>query len=224
MKFRDRAQAGQLLAAELSKYRGGRPAVLALPRGGVAVGYEVAKALDAPLDVLVVRKLGVPWQPELGMGAIAEGGGVYLNRETVQLTDVGQADLQAVVDAETRELRRRIDAYRGDRALPPLARRTAILVDDGIATGGTMIAAIDSLRRLGAGKVVVAVPVSSPEAAHNIRPLVDDLVVLEEPEAMYAIGAWYEDFSQLGDEDVTALLARAAQQQAKAEGPERGGR
>jgi len=223
MKFRDRTHAGQLLAAELSRYRAERPVVLALPRGGVAVGYEVAKALDAPLDVLVVRKLGVPWQPELGMGAIAEGGGVYLNRSTVQLTDIRQADLQAVVDAETRELRRRIEAYRGERALPALARRTAILVDDGIATGGTMIAAIDSLRRLGAGKVV-AVPVSSPEAAHTIRPLVDDLVALEEPEAMYAIGAWYEDFSQLGDGDVTALLARAAQQQPKAEGPERGGR
>jgi putative phosphoribosyl transferase len=209
MRFRDREEAGRLLAERLREYVGEAPVVLALPRGGVAVGYEVARALDAPLDVVIVRKLGVPWHPELGMGALAEGGALYLNREVLASVDLDTEEVTKVIAEETRELERRVQRYRGGRPLQDLTGRTVILVDDGLATGGTARAAIRSLRGFGARSIILGVPVAASETAEAIREEVDVLVCVEEPRDLWAIGTWYEDFHQLSDEEVLVLLAQA---------------
>jgi putative phosphoribosyl transferase len=209
MRFRDREQAGRLLAERLREYVRETPWVLALPRGGVAVGYEVARALDAPMDVLVVRKLGVPWHPELGMGALAEGGAVYLNHEVLATADLTTEEVNRVIAEEARELERRVQLYRGGRPLPDLTGRTVILVDDGLATGGTARAAVRAVRGFGARSIILAVPVAAAETAEALREEVDALVCVEEPRNLWAIGTWYEDFHQMSDEEVLMLLDQA---------------
>lgn len=209
MRFRDREEAGRLLAERLREYAGEAPVVLALPRGGVAVGYEIARALDAPLDVMMVRKLGVPWHPELGMGAIAEGGAVYLNRDVLAEAELDPEELQRVIDEEARELERRVQRYRGGRPPPELKGRTVILVDDGLATGGTARAAIRALRDFGVGRIILALPVAASQTAELLRPEVDALVAVQEPSNLWAIGNWYEDFHQMTDEEVLVLLDQA---------------
>lgn len=207
--FNDRRHAGQVLAEQLSRFAGrGDVVVLALPRGGVPVGFEVARALNAPLDVFVVRKLGVPGQEELAFGAIASGGVRVLNEgiiHTLQLTD---AMIERISERERQELLRREQLYRGDRPPPNLVGKTAIVVDDGLATGATMRAAVDAIKVLGAEQIVVAVPVGSRDTCSAMRRISDVLCVCAEtPEPFYGVGLWYEDFSQTTDEEVTELLA-----------------
>jgi len=208
--FRDRHEAGYVLAAKLDQYRQDRnQLVLALPRGGVPVGYEVATTLDAPLDVFLVRKLGVPGHRELAMGAIASGGVRVMNDEVVNELHIPQAMIEATAEAEQRELERRERAYRGDRPPPELRSRSIILVDDGLATGSTMKAAALALRSQNPARIVVAVPVAAPETCESFRAEVDDIVCAVTPEPFYAVGLWYEDFSPTTDDDVSDLLARA---------------
>ncbi len=210
MIFRDRAHAGQLLVRRLRRYAD-RPdvLVLALPRGGVPVANEVACALHVPLDVFLVRKLGVPGQEELAMGAIASGGVRVLNEEVVGQLQLPDEIINVVAEAEQRELERRERAFRDDRPPPPVHGHTVILIDDGLATGSTMRAAIAALRRQQPARLVVAVPVAAPATAEALRPLVDDLLVLQTPEPFYAVGSWYEDFTQTSDDEVRALLDQA---------------
>src|SRR4051794_35756455 len=210
MLFRDRAQAGRQLAARLTAYAG-RPdvLVLALPRGGVPVGYEVARALRAPLDVFLVRKLGVPGQEELAMGAIASGGVRVLNEEVVRTLGIPDEVVDAVAAQEQRELERRDRLYRGKRPAPQVEGRTVILVDDGLATGSTMRAAVAALRRQRPARIVVAVPVGAPQTCEDFQYEADEAVCARTPEPFHAVGAWYEDFSQTTDEEVRDLLGRA---------------
>jgi predicted phosphoribosyltransferase len=184
--------------------------VLALPRGGVPVAFEIAKALDAPLDVFVVRKLGLPGREELAMGAIASGGVRVLNDELVQALKIPDRVIEAVATQALRELRWQERAYRGDRPSPNVRGRTVILVDDGIATGSTMRAAITALRRLGPARVIVATPVAAPSTRDEIGPEVDEYICESMPEAFYAVGVWYDDFSQTTDEEVRDFLDRAS--------------
>jgi putative phosphoribosyl transferase len=209
MRFRDREEGGRLLAKRLREYAGEAPVVLALPRGGVAVGYEIAQALGAPLDVMIVRKLGVPWHPELGMGALAEGGAVYINQGVLEEADITPGELRAVIAEESRELERRVQRYRGGRPLPELRGRTVILVDDGLATGGTARAAVRALRGLGASRIILAVPVAASQTAKQLREVVDALVCVQKPGDLWAIGTHYEDFHQMSDEEVHILLDQA---------------
>ena len=209
MRFRDRSDAGRQLASRLLPLRGTDAVVLGLPRGGVAVAAQVARALDAPLDVILVRKLGVPSQPELGMGAIGEEGARVINADVVRYAQVSEADISAVERRERAELERRIKRYRGDTPREPLAGRTAILVDDGIATGSTARAACQVARALGASRVVLAVPVAPPSARTTLADAIDELICLETPGRFLAIGEWYEDFSQTRDEEVVSLLRAA---------------
>jgi putative phosphoribosyl transferase len=224
-RFQDRSQAGQLLAARLSEYDGRADVVvLALARGGVPVGYEIALALHAPLDVFIVRKLGVPFQPELAMGAIASGGIEVLNEDLIDQLDISSADLQRVVAHEQAELQRREVAYRSGR--PPLNVRgkTVIVVDDGLATGASMRAAVLALRRRGPGQIIVAVPVGAPSSVDALRHIADEVVCLRMPVPFDAIGAWYEDFSQTSDAEVCHTLEIAARGTgASAVAGERGG-
>jgi len=207
--FRDRADAGRRLAAELRPYAADDSIVLALPRGGVPVGYEVARALNAPLDVWVVRKIGVPWHPELGVGAVAEGGDVYLTREVMAHVGLSDADLSAAIESKRGEVEARVRRYRGDRPTPELRDRTVILVDDGIATGGTIRAAIRAIRARAPRKIILAVPVASPDILEALAPEVDRTVCLLEPRDLFAIGLWYRNFTQVSDDEVVALLDRA---------------
>jgi predicted phosphoribosyltransferase len=208
--FDNRVEAGRALAQVLSAYRGAADAiVLALPRGGVPVGFEVAQALGLPLDVLVVRKLGLPGQPELAMGAIATGGALVLNEEVLRFADGREVALEQVRRREQLELERRERRYRGGRPPLQLAGRTAILVDDGLATGATMEAAVRALRGLGATRIVVAVPVASAEARDRIAEVADEVVCLETPVFFSAVGQWYRDFGQTSDAEVSELLAQA---------------
>jgi predicted phosphoribosyltransferase len=208
-RFRDRREAGRRLADELAAYAG-RPdvLVLALPRGGVPVGYEVARALGAPLDVFLVRKLGVPGYEELAMGAVATGGVRVLNEQVVKSLRIPDHAIEAVTKRERQELARRERAYRGDRPPPDVRSRTVILVDDGLATGATMHAAIAALRQQQPARIVVAVPTASPETCDQFRAEVDDVVCVITPEPFQAVGLWYEDFSPTTDEEVRELLAR----------------
>lgn len=210
LRFHDRAEAGRLLAAKLSEYAN-RPdvLVLALPRGGVPVGYEVAKALNAPLDVFLVRKLGVPGHEELAMGAIATGGTLVLNDDVVLTLRIPQQLMDVVAQREKQELERRERAYRDDRPQPDVQGKTIILVDDGLATGSTMRAAIRALRQREPTKIVVAVPAASPDTCDAFRDEVDDIVCALTPEPFYAVGLWYEDFSQTTDEEVRDLMERS---------------
>ena len=213
MLFQDRTEAGQRLAEELTAYAD-RPdvLVLALPRGGVPVAFEVARALKAPLDVFLVRKLGVPGHEELAMGAIASGGVRVLSHQVVSALGIGEAQIESIAAEETRELERRERAYRGDRPPPDVRGRTVILVDDGLATGATMRAAIAALREQGPAEIVVAVPTAAASTCDELRSEVDEVVCAITPEPFYAVGLWYRDFSQTTDDEVRELLERAAEQ------------
>jgi putative phosphoribosyl transferase len=210
-RFRDRADAGRRLAAVLQHYAG-RPdvLVLALPRGGVPVAYEVARALGAPLDIFVVRKLGVPGQPELAMGAIATGGVRVLNRDVVEALGIPPQILDAVAQREQTELERREREYRGARPAPDVQGKVVILVDDGLATGATMRAAAMALKSEQPARVVVAVPTAAREACDDFRADVDEVVCAQTPPMFGAVGMWYDDFRETSDEDVRDLLNRAA--------------
>jgi len=212
-RFRDRSEAGRLLGAKLTAYAD-RPdvVVLALPRGGVPVAYEVARALGAPLDIFLVRKLGIPGHEELAMGAVATGGVRVLNEQVVRALRIPDYVIDAVAAKEEQELARRERLYRGDRPPPDVHGRTVILVDDGLATGATMHAAIQALRQQQPAHIVVAVPTASPEACDELRTEIDDIVCAVTPEPFYAVGLWYEDFSQTTDEEVRDLLARSAKE------------
>ncbi|HLZ69891.1 MAG TPA: phosphoribosyltransferase [Dehalococcoidia bacterium] len=207
--FHDRADAGRRLAQLLQAYRGPDAIVLALPRGGVEVGYEVARLLGAPLDVIVARKLGAPAQRELGIGAIAPGGVRVLDRDTIALLGIPPAQIDAVVAEETAEMERRERAFRGGLPAPDLAGCSVILVDDGLATGVTARAAIRAIRAARPRRIVLAVPVCPPETAAALRSEVDELVCVESPADFLAVGRWYENFDQTSDEEVIELLARA---------------
>jgi putative phosphoribosyl transferase len=210
-RFRDRSEAGRILARELADYAGRDDVVvLALPRGGVPVGYELAKELGAPLDAFVVRKVGVPGYEELAMGAVATGGVLVLDDAMVQRLGISPAEVERIVTAERRELERREVAYRKGRDPPDLEGKTVILVDDGLATGASMRAAALAVRRHKPARVVVAVPVAAAETCREFREDVDEVVCALTPAPFYAVGLWYEDFSQTSDEEVRELLARAA--------------
>jgi predicted phosphoribosyltransferase len=213
MAFLDRAEAGRVLAERLAHYAH-RPdvLVLALPRGGVPVAYEVARALGAPLDVFLVRKLGVPGQEELAMGAIATGGVRVLNEDVVRVLRIPDEVIDSVAESQGRELERRERSYRDDRPLPEVRGRTVILIDDGLATGSSMRAAIAALRQQKPARVVVAVPVAAAATVEEMSREVDDLVCVLTPEPFYAVGSWYEDFTQTTDDKVHALLEQAAQE------------
>ena len=217
MIFKDRTDAGRKLAARLKHYADREDVlVLALPRGGVPVAYEVAKELNAPLDVFLVRKLGVPGHEELAMGAIASGGVRVLNEDIVNYLGIPNEVIDAVAANEQRELERRARAYRGDRPPPDVKDRIVILIDDGLATGSTMRAAAESLRLQKPRRIVVAVPVSSPEVCDEFRSEVDEIVCAITPEHLQGVGLWYKDFSQVSDEEVRELLKRATQEQQRA--------
>lgn len=205
--FVDRAEAGRRLAPALERFRKRQPVVVALPRGGVPVADEIARALSAPLDILLVRKVGAPFNPEYGIGAIAEGGLRLIRQGVVELTGIGARELDAVVEAEMAELERRRLLYRGDREPLPVDGRTVILVDDGIATGGTAVVAARALRARGAARVILAVPVGPPGTEQRLARDFDEVVCLEEPEGFFGVGQFYVDFGQVGDEEVQELLA-----------------
>ncbi len=209
--FRDRADAGRRVAAMLRHYAGRADVVvLALPRGGVPVGYEVARVLGAPLDVFGVRKLGVPGREELAMGAIASGGVRVLNEQVVRELGITRADIEEQAEREGRELERREIAYRDGRTRPDVRGKVVILVDDGLATGATMRAAVAAVRKLGPARVVVAVPVGAEETCRNFACVADEIVCAAHPDPFIAVGVWYHDFGQTTDEEVRNLLARAA--------------
>jgi putative phosphoribosyl transferase len=207
--FEDRADAGRRLARRLDGYRVARPVVFALPRGGVPVAYEVSRALGAPLDVVVARKLGAPDQPEFGIGAVAPGGVRFLNRDVVRRLGIPKEYLDRVTMRETAEVERRLRNFRGGLPEAVVAGRAAILVDDGLATGVTARAAVESLRRRRPRRLVLAAPVCAAQTAEILRREVDDLVCLQKPPNLGAIGFWYRNFDQTSDEEVVQLLERA---------------
>jgi predicted phosphoribosyltransferase len=208
-RFRNRTDAGRRLAEKLAAYAN-RPdvLVLALPRGGVPVGYEVARALGAPLDVFLVRKLGVPGYEELAMGAVASGGVRVLNDEIVRGLGISEHEIDAVAARELQGVRRRERLYRGDRPPPDVGGRTAILVDDGLATGATMRATIRASRQQHPARIVVAVPTASPDTSEALKTEADDVICAMTPEPFFAVGHWYDDFTQTTDDEVRELLGR----------------
>ncbi len=223
MLFRDRHDAGRRLAPELEFVRELAPVIVALPRGGVPVAYEVAGALDAPLEILAVRKLGAPGNPELAVGAVAEDGTGVLDQHSAGITGMTQATLDRTIAVESRELRRRVERYRDGRPCVPVNGRTVVIVDDGLATGLTDLAAVRAVRKRGAARIVVAVPVGSKEAVAMLAEEADRVVCLELPPRLYGVGMWYRDFTPVSDEQVVKLLAGAAAAQtarASAEEPE----
>ncbi len=217
MVFVDRQDAGRRLAAELKPLARQRPVIVALPRGGVPVAFEVARALHAPLDILAVRKLGAPGNPELGVGAVAEDGTGVLDPRSAGMHGMTQATLDATLALESRELRRRVERYRDGRPSIPVQGRTVIIVDDGLATGLTDLAAVRALRKRGARVIVVAVPVGSSESVALLTEEADRVVCLEIPPRLYGVGMWYRDFTPVSDEQVVALLAEAGAEQAAPE-------
>jgi putative phosphoribosyl transferase len=211
MLFRDRTDAGQLLAARLTRYAGrSDTVVLGLPRGGVPVAFEVAKALEAPLDVFIVRKLGVPGQEELAMGAAAGGKIRVLNEALIRELGISEETIESVAAGEERELQRREQLYRPDSTPRQLKGKTVILVDDGLATGSTMHAAVLALRRQEPARIVVAVPVAGVSSCEEFKNDVDEIVCARTPEPFYSVGEWYDQFSQTSDEEVQDLLRRAS--------------
>lgn len=209
MQFRDREDAGRRLAERVQRLDLTDPVVLALPRGGVPVAFEVATALDAPLDVFVARKVGAPGHAELGIGAIAEGGGVVQNRRALQAVAVSEDEFARLADAEQAELERRVRRYRGDRALPSLTNRDVVLVDDGLATGVTAEASLHALTAHDPRTLVLAVPVCAPATADRLGYLADRVICVYSPIDFAAVGQWYEDFTQTTDDEVLDLLGRA---------------
>ncbi len=210
MIFQNRTDAGRRLAQRLLTYAN-RPdvLVLALPRGGVPVAFEIARELKAPLDVFVVRKLGVPGQEELAMGAIASGGSCVLNQHLIRAIGITQDEVNTVIAQEKRELQRRQRLYRADRPYPDLHNRTVILVDDGLATGATMYAAVTALRKLEPARLIVAVPVAAKEVCDRFGHIVDEMVCVQTPDPFDGVSRWYADFSQTTDDEVRELLMRA---------------
>jgi predicted phosphoribosyltransferase len=209
--FTDRAEAGRALGRSLAPYASLRPVVAGLPRGGVPVAAHVAEQLGATLDIVVVRKIGCPWQPELGIGAIAEGGVRVLNDGLIEDLGIGLKELELATDRERAELARRVRRYRGDGAALPVDDRVVILVDDGLATGYTARAAVEAVRRRGARRIIFATPVAPLDSVAAMRDVADDVVVVDMPASFLAIGDFYEDFSQTSDGEVVALLERAHQ-------------
>ncbi|HEV2471217.1 MAG TPA: phosphoribosyltransferase [Chthonomonadales bacterium] len=209
MQFQDRADAGRQLANALQRYSSENPIVVALPRGGVPVALEVARGLHADLDVMAARKIGAPWQPELGIGAVAPDGVQVLDSATIESLGIEQHRIDRIAAAEIAEMDRRTARYRGGRPVLRVTGRTAILVDDGLATGVTARAAIASLRKQNPARLVLAVPVCAAETAQSIASEVDDLVCLMAPEQFQAVGLWYRDFAQLTDDDVVRMLSTA---------------
>jgi putative phosphoribosyl transferase len=210
MIYQDRTEAGKQLATQLREYANRDDVlVLALPRGGVPVAYEVAKALEAPLTVFLVRKLGVPGYPELAMGAIASGGIRVLNEDVVDHLGIPEYVIDRIAEIEQAELERRERAYRGDRPEPNVRGKTVILIDDGLATGSTMRAAVSALRQQGPAWIVVAVPVSASQTCNEYRMGADEIICAQTPEPFLGVGQWYDDFSQTTDEEVRDLLAKA---------------
>ncbi len=207
--FADRRQAGRALAAQLLPLAAEEPVVVGLPRGGVPVAEEIAIALGAPLEVLVVRKLGAPHNPEYGVGAIAEGGTRVFDSEALAVLGIDNRALEEIVAGEEGELRRRVAAYRAGRSPLRLAGRTVIAVDDGVATGVTDTAALRAIRRLGPKRLLLAVPVSAPDSAERLRGEADEVICLAEPGMLRGVGEWYRDFSQVSDEEVIAALGLA---------------
>jgi predicted phosphoribosyltransferase len=205
-RFDDRRDAGRRLAEALLPLAGEHPVVVALPRGGVPVGREVADALGAPLEILAVRKLGAPHNPEYGIGAIAEDGTRVFDPEALAVLGIAGGVLDSIVARETAELRRRVAAYRAGRPPASIADRTAIVVDDGVATGVTDTAALRALRRMRPRRLILAVPVCAPDSAARLREEADEVICLVEPTRLYGVGQWYRDFSQVSDEDVIAAL------------------
>lgn len=206
--FADRREAGRRLLKRLRHLEPEKPVVLALPRGGVAVGFEIARGLQAPLDVVLVGKIGVPWQRELALGAVADGAEpeAVIDEVLRAELDIDADYIEAEKQRQLAEIERRRRLYRGDRPATALAGRTLILVDDGIATGSTLFAALRLLRKAGAARIVLAVPVAPREALDNLRPEVDELLCLSAPEPFFAVGAHYQDFAQVSDQEVIALL------------------
>ena len=209
MKYRDRRDAGLRLAEILKAGTYLDPFVLALPRGGVPVAYEVARALSAPMEIFVARKIGAPHHPEFGIGAIAEGGVHVFDDRTVSRLGLTPGELQELAAAAEQELHRRVDSYRGERALPRLAGRDVILVDDGLATGVTAEAALSALRRHNPRKLLLAVPVCAPSTCVRLSQLADEVVCARRPQSFLAVGLWYDDFSQVTDGEVASLMAKA---------------
>jgi predicted phosphoribosyltransferase len=211
MRFRNRSEAGRVLAQTLEPYKNRADVlVLALPRGGVPVAYEVASALNAPLDVFIVRKLGVPGHEELAMGAIASGGIRALNSSVIEQLNIPESVIDAVAAREGEELQRRERLYRDGRPSPAIANQIVILVDDGLATGSTMKAAVAALRRLSPAKIVVAVPTAPSETCQELKRQADEVICAVTPEPFFAVGQWYDDFAQTTDAEVTELIQRAA--------------
>jgi putative phosphoribosyl transferase len=211
MKYLNRTHAGQVLAGFLKQYSDRNDVVvLALPRGGVPVAFEIARELHAPLDVFLVRKLGVPGHEELALGAIASGGVQVLNHDIIHDLQLSDEDVNRIAAAEERELRRRETLYRGSRPRPPIQDQTVILIDDGLATGSTMKAAAEGLRRQSPARIVVAVPVAAGPTCEEFSAFVDEVVCADTPSPFYAVGMWYEDFSQTSDQEVQRLLEEAA--------------
>ena len=210
--FQDRRDAGRQLAHKLKAYADDPSVlVLGLPRGGVPVAFEVAQALHAPLDVFVVRKLGVPGHEELAMGAVGTGGVRVLNAEVIAKLRISSAVIDSAAAAGMREVARQLREYRGNAAFPSMAGRTVIVVDDGLATGSTMRAAVQALRQSHPARIVVAVPVAAPDTAELLRREADDVYCVDTPEMFYAVGVWYERFKQTSDDEVRSLLEAAAQ-------------
>ena len=216
--FEDRREAGRRLAEKLSRFKDERPVVFALPRGGVPVGYEISRALEAPLDVFVSRKLGAPGQPEFGIGAVAAGGVRVLNEDVLRRLGIPDDYVEQITARETAEVERRLRYFRGERPEPDVGGRTAILVDDGLATGVTARAAVEALRSRGPKRLVLAAPVCAAQTAQLLGPEVDELVCLESPSDLGAIGFWYKNFEQTSDEEVVELLERARSERGPQEG------
>jgi putative phosphoribosyl transferase len=219
MSFVDRRDAGRRLADVLAQRDLTDPIIMALPRGGVPVAAEVAARLGAPLDVIVVRKLGCPGQPELGIGAIGENGVRLLNDELIAQAGITPEQIEAVAASEHAELQRRVQRYRGGRAPTPVAGRTVVVVDDGLATGFTARTAVVALRQQGAARIVLAVPVAPPQTVRDMEDVADEVVCLETPAWFMAIGEWYADFRQTSDAEVAALLAEHAGASPEPQGP-----
>jgi putative phosphoribosyl transferase len=206
LPFTDRAEAGRLLAGRVASLELTEPLVLALPRGGVPVAHEIARRLEVPVEILVTRKIGCPGQAELGVGAIAEGGDPVFDAGLLRRLGLTERDLDGTVRRERAELDRRVDAYRGGRPLPPVKGRDVVVVDDGLATGGTARAALAAVRSWGASRTVLAVPVGAPQTVAALSADADDVVVLATPRGFRAVGQWYQQFDQLTDADVLGLL------------------
>lgn len=222
MLFPDRVEAGRRLASELVRRLPGireeDPIVLAIPRGGVPVGYEVARAIEAPLDLFIARKLGAPGHEELGIGAVAPGGTRFLDAEAIRMLDVSDAYIEEVTQKELAELERRLRRFRGDRPPPRIEERAVVLVDDGLATGVTALASLTALRLQRPSRLVFAAPVCSVEGAHAVARQADAIVCVARPERFFGVGAWYVDFTQTTDEEVVGLLARSQESGVRGQG------